>query len=238
MVCRRILLRVPLIEDLTKEPIPPGTTILVEYDPASQWYLASLNMAAGWLKLGGKAEFASAIESPTSIRSKLARLGLDAIALENEGRLELHDLYTATLGLKSTEKYVAPSLKVADMSLHFGKMMSASPDPDKLWIMVDMSFLDRFNEETTWVNFLLSRPIPLTRVLKRIGIRGIMTGVHSEKAYKKLEAASDGIVDFRLDEKSNPPKNVMRIRNLRETAFDGSWHTLTIGENFGAAFAD
>ena len=58
-----------------------------------------------------------------------------------------------------------------------------------------------------------------------------MSGIHSW-AYKQLEAAVDGIVDFKLDETTDPAQNLIRIRNLRNVGFDGRWHELNIAENF------
>jgi len=50
-------------------------------------------------------------------------------------------------------------------------------------------------------------------------------------AYKQLEAAVDGVIDFKLDEASDPARNLMRIRNLRRISFDGRWHTLKVTQN-------
>ncbi len=101
-MCGNASPRIPLIDDLTKDPIPAGSNILVEFDPASQWYNASLSIAAGWLKDGGIVEYNTSVQSVAKIRSKMRRLELDVDALERE--LELLDWYTATLGKDYTEK--------------------------------------------------------------------------------------------------------------------------------------
>ena len=59
-----------------------------------------------------------------------------------------------------------------------------------------------------------------------------MRGVHSEAVYKKWEGASDAVVDFRLNESSDPSQNLMRIRSMRDVGLDGRWHKLKICENF------
>ena len=40
------------------------------------------------------------------------------------------------------------------------------------------------------------------------------------------------IIDFKLDETSDPAQNLMRIKTLRNVSFDGRWHKLKIAENF------
>jgi len=51
------------------------------------------------------------------------------------------------------------------------------------------------------------------------------------RAYEQLEAAVDGIIDFKLDEASDPAQNLIRIRSLRKVGFDGRWHRLKLTEN-------
>src|SRR3972149_2045862 len=96
--------RIPLIEDLTTGPIPAGSNLLVEFDPASQWYNASLSMAAGWLEEGGRVSYNTHGQAPADIRARLSRLRLDVPKLEEDGKLIIFDGYTMTLGQKSKEK--------------------------------------------------------------------------------------------------------------------------------------
>ena len=56
-----------------------------------------------------------------------------------------------------------------------------------------------------------------------------MIGVHSEWAYKRFEGASEGIVDFKLEELGG--RNIMRIRNMRNVGFNSLWHPLKINDN-------
>ncbi len=205
---------------------------MVEYDPASQWYNASLTMAAGWLKSGGVVDYNATAQSVASIRLKLKRFGLDVDALERENKLELWDWYTATLGKKSNEKLAMDSLKVGDLSINISKTeLGDTSRPARLGIRDNASTLARFNDEKAWVEFELTRPVLVAALHKSLAIRGVVKGVHSDWVYKRFEDAYDGIIDFRLDESSDPSRNLMRIRAMRDVGFDGRWHTLKI-ENF------
>jgi KaiC/GvpD/RAD55 family RecA-like ATPase len=138
--------RLPLIEDLTKGAIPPGSVLLVEFDAASAWFSASLTIAAGWLKEGGAVAYNDWTQSPDDLRAKLSRLGLQVDALEKEGRLLIWDAHTASLGQKSKERMAPESLKVADLSL-FVKDAMGPPEPSWLHISDNASTLARFNDE-------------------------------------------------------------------------------------------
>lgn len=128
--------RVPLIEDLTTAPIPTASNLLVEFDPASQWYAASLSITAGWLSSGGMACYTVSSQPPDNIRSHLNRLGLNTEKLEADDRLWIIHWYTFTLGQKSKEKFGVDSLKVAELSIYYGKLLKdAEPIPDLLWII-------------------------------------------------------------------------------------------------------
>ncbi len=226
-------MRIPIIEDLTAGPIPVGSALLVEYDPTSQWYATSFTIAAEWLKAGGKVRYGIAAQPPDQMRSQLNRVGLGTEQLEANEQLQLYDFYTPTLGQKSKEKYAPPTLKVADLSIWWTKaQLSGPPVPNLLRMLDDLSVFERFNDEKSWVEFALTRMIPTTFVLKEHAIRGIMKGVHSDWAYKRLEAASAGVIDLKLDETGEEPRNLIRIRSIRNVGFDARWHPLKIGENF------
>ncbi len=137
-----------MIEDLTSGPIPAGSNLLVEYDAASQWYNASITIAAGWLRSGGKVLYGAMAQQPEKIRSQLNRLGVHPEALEAADNLRIWDWYTPTLGQKSKEKVALESLKVADLSIWFAKeIMRQPPDPNLLRVFDSISSLARFNDE-------------------------------------------------------------------------------------------
>jgi KaiC/GvpD/RAD55 family RecA-like ATPase len=229
--------RIPLIEDLTHDQVPPGSNILVEYDPSSQWNAASLTIAAGWLKQGGSVSYNTLAQSPTNVRHALKRLGVDTGALEAEPgppneRLRIWDWYTPTLGLQSTEKLTSP-IKAADLSITFSReQFKHEPNPLRLRITDDWSTFARFNDEKAMVEFTLTRAIPLATILKSTSVGGLMKRVHSEWVYSRLEAANDGVVDVKVEELEGEMKNLLRIRTMRNVGFDSRWHALKIGENF------
>ena len=210
-----------------------GINFLVEYDPASQWYTASLTMAAGWLRSGGRVTYGTSAQPPHNIRTQLNRLGLNTEELEMSEKLDISDWYTATLGQKSKEKTAWSSLKVADLSIEWSRnVMHQPPASDLLRMLDDLSCLDRFNDERSWVEFVRTRLIPTASLRNQIAVRGIIGAVHSNWAYKNLEASHDGIIDFKLDEVDGRTANFIRIRSLRNARFDSEWHELKIGENF------
>lgn len=225
--------KIPLIEDLTTAPVPAGSGILVEYEPSSLWYDASITIAAGWLKTGGKVMYNVAVQPPDDIRSQLRRLVVEVDQLEKEDKLSIVDHYTVSIGQKSKERFTVSSMKVADQSIQFMKSEALLREelPEHLGIRDDLSLLDRFNPERSWVEFLLTRYIPVIRSLKVTAIRGLIRGIHSDWAYKQLEAANDGIVDFKLEEDGKSSRNLIRIRRMRNIAYDREWHPLVVGEN-------
>jgi KaiC/GvpD/RAD55 family RecA-like ATPase len=225
--------RLELIEDLTRGSISPGTNILVEFDPASQWYSAALTIAAGWLRTGGSVSYIAHSQSPDDVRSQLRRLGLPVEELEQKDRLWITDLYTLSLGQKSKEKFGPESLKVADLSIWIAReAMVESPAPEFLVIAENGSTLDRFNDEKNWVELYLTRPIPMAKPRKVTQLIGFMAGIHSNWAYKQLEAAVDGIVDFKVEDVGEETRDLMRIRTMRNMQFDRRWHELTMSETF------
>jgi len=226
--------RIHLIEDLTTGPVPPGSALLAEFDAASQWYSASTSITAGWLESGGKVNYYAFAQSPDSIRNQLTRLGIDVERVEKSGALEIWDWYTATLGQTSKEKRAAESLKVAELSIHVSTVRMKGPlAPDTLAIGEDISVLDRFNDERNWVEYELARSYPGFRNRQITCLRGLIRDLHSDLVYKRLESASDGIIDFKIDTEAEETVNLIRIRTMRNVGFDSRWHRLKIShENF------
>jgi KaiC/GvpD/RAD55 family RecA-like ATPase len=104
--------------------------------------------------------------------------------------------------------------------------------PETLRIADNISVLARFNEEKVWVEFVLTRMIPQSQVIQSTAIRGIIREAHSDWVYKQLEAVHDGIVDFKLEETGEEPRNLIRMRLMRTVGFDGRWHSVRVGNSF------
>ncbi len=189
--------RIPLIEDLTTGPIPARSNLLVEFDAASQWYNMSVTMASGWLRQGGTVSYNLTMQSPERLRSRFERLGLKPSELEKKDKLRVQDYFTATLGKTSGETHAWNSLKVQDLSVEFGKYLrprydaqvaigDRDPEFDLLRIWDNLSVLGRFNEDKAWVEFVLSRGLPLGMSLGATTIHAIVTGVHEQWVYRRL----------------------------------------------------
>lgn len=233
MLCVLAVPKIPLIQDLLADQLPAGFSLLVEFDPDSQWFSASITIAAGWLKTGGEVSYSAFAQPPDRIRSQLNGLGLNCEELERQEKLSFLDWYTMTLGEKSKEKFAPPSLKVADLSIWMSReVMRQPPSPDTLRIVDDTLALVRFNDEKAVVEFVLTRYIPSAARRNVTTITGVIRGVHSDAVYKQLEAANDGIIDFKLEEEGGKTRDLMRIRNMRNVHFDREWHELKLEQNF------
>jgi len=209
----------------------------VEFDPASQWYNASLTIAAGWLKTGGSVSYIAQSQSPDDIRLQLRQLGIAVEELEQKDRFWITDLYTLSVGQKSKERFVPESLKVSDLSIWIAReAMADSAAPEFLVIADNSSVLDRFNDEKNWIELYLTRPIPMAKPRQITQLIGLMDGIHSNWAYKQLEAAVDGIVDFKVEEVGEKTRDLMRIRTMRKMQFDRRWHELTVSDNCEVTF--
>ena len=227
--------RIPLIEDLTTGPVPPGSNILVVFDPASDWYNASLTIAAEWLRTGGRVHYNVCVQPAANVRSQLNQRGLKVEELERQDALRIYDWYSLMLGRKSSEPYAPSSLKLSELSPTYSSWMKADElgeTANTLRVIDNASSTARFNDEKIWVEFILTRQFPRGPIWKATLIDPIVRGLRSEWVYRALEAGADGIIDLKLEESGEEIQNLIRIRNMRNVGFDRKWHSLKTGENF------
>jgi KaiC/GvpD/RAD55 family RecA-like ATPase len=207
---------------------------MIEFEPTSQWYNSSLTMAAGWAKQGGVVGYNGFVQPPERVRAQLIGLGLNVEELERNNRFWLYDWYSPTLGRRSKDGI--ESLKVADLSIQF-RLMDDLNEPDPEWfeslrIADNFSTLARFNDEKSWIEFMLTRVFPIGSVLKSTLIFGIMKGVHSEWAYRQLEGSADGVVEFRLQDFGQETRDVVQVRSMRNVHYCRELTELKVNENF------
>lgn len=101
-----------------------------------------------------------------------------------------------------------------------------------MYITENSSVVARYNDEKSWVEYQLTRVLPTVSMTKATNIRGITVGVHSESAYKQLEAAADGVIDLKVEEQEGELHNFIRIMKMLNAKFDARWHKLKVNDNF------
>jgi len=101
-----------------------------------------------------------------------------------------------------------------------------------MYVTENSSVLARYNDEKSWVDYTLTRILPAVSMTKAMNIRGITVGVHSDSAYKQLEAAFDGIIDVKVEERAGELHNLIRVRKMLNVKFDSRWHKLKVNDNF------
>lgn len=245
---------IPLLDKLIPDGIEAGTVFNVEYDPDSQWLAIAATMGARYLQAGGSVGYVSVMRPPEAVKKDLTRLGIDVAAAIKERRLNVDDWYTATLtgGRITTEQektaLMEPidggmrlrSIKVADLSVEWLKLSKHGPlpfdvietwPPGALSIFDSLTEVTRFNEENSYLEYAITRGWTNERKAKRIRIGGVARGVQAESFYKRLEGASDGIIDLRVMERDDEVKNFLRVRSLKGQSHDSRWHLIEIKSN-------
>ena len=247
---------IPILTELIPDGVKPGTLVLVEYDPDSQWLAVATTITGGYLRAGGRVAYVASVRSPETVKENLAALGVDVSATTSEGRFLMDDWYTATLtggklegGSQSVFEPInggsrARSLKIADLSVDWLKLSKQGPQgwdiveswpPGALNVSESMSQTLRFNEEKSYLEWFVSRVIPNVRKAGRINLNGVVAGVHSDSFYKQLESNFDGVIDLRVMERGEEAKNLLRIRSLKGQPHDARWHEIQIKRNGEAA---
>ena len=246
---------VPLLAPLIPDGIKPGTMLLVEFDPESQWLAVASTVAARFCETGHNVGYLAMSRTPARVRQNLMELGLDVPHAEKAGVLAIEDWYSASLTggridhsgrgtrlfeLTETGLRVL-SLKVADLSVEWYKSSKEGPQPlydivdfwppGALIIVESFSTLLRFNEERAFVEWMESRVNPAERERKSINIQGFVRGIHSDRLYKHMEDASDGVIDVKVVERDEGTKNLLRVRGLKGQPHDTRWHEIVVRPN-------
>ena len=250
--------KIPLLDELIPIGVKPGTMLLVEFDPESQWLSVATTIAARFYQQDRFVCYLSMARSPEDVKGSLSELGVDIPSAEKSARLVVEDWYSATLAggrLASATNQGSlfepikgglrvRSLKISDLSVEWLKTSKTGPnkthDIVDYWptgsivVVESLSSILRFNEEKAFVEWMESRVIPEERKGKRITLQGFVRGIHSEWLYKRMESASDGVVEIRVMERDDEAKNFIRLRSLKGQPHDSRWHELEIHSDGGA----
>ncbi len=184
----------------------------------------------------------------------LEALGVDVKEAFRQERLVIDDWYTATLtggrieSSGSQQGLFEPieggnrvrSLRVSDLSVEWLKWkkegfrpsdVAESWAPGALGIHESLSNDLRFNEENTFAEYMLSRVFPNERRAKRIVLAGVVIGVHSDSFYRRMENATDGMIEVKVVERDNEARDCLRVKSLKGQPRDARWHEIEVKPN-------
>ncbi len=230
-------LSIPIVKELVPGGIDYGTNLIVEFEPRSLWYEASLTIATQALRDGIRTEYHIFKRFPKEVRDAFVRYGLNVKSLEEEDKLRFQDTYTRQTGLGSAEK----SMKLSDWSIGWMKTMKAGiPEADKRWLHIDddSSVILQYNKEEEFIDFWRTRLIPSFRLAETVVLWGFLTGTASDSFYRKLESLSYGIIYFKSEEKGDQIEQYVRITAMRNKQFDSRWHRLRLLDNSEVALTE
>lgn len=235
-------MKIPLLGELVPGGIGYGSSILVEFEPDSLWYETSLTVAAHALRDGIRTDYHTFQHMPNEIRQALTRLGLDVKGLEDEDTLRVIDSYTIQTGLTARETsdksrvpaHYSQSLKLTDWSIaNLQRIKSGVPEADKRRLHIDDStgVLLQYNDEKVFIDNWRTRHRPHTLVQEIVLFNSLVAGAGSDNFTKQFEALSDGVIDFKSEEKSGHIEHSFRVRLMRGKSHDSRWRQLRVLDN-------
>ena len=234
----------PFLKDLVPSGLEYGTSLLVEFEPDSIWYEASLTIAAHSVKAGIRTDYHTFQHAPDDIKRTLGRFGLDVKKMEDDEMLWIEDSYSVQTGLGTPQNQsdqTKVSVKLSDWSIDLAKGIKGGiPDVWKRRLHIDdnTGILLQYNEEKMFIDFWRTRMIPYVRTRECVFIQALLKSVASTSFYKQWESLCDGIIDFKSEERENELHHYVRIRSLRGRRSDSRWRNLQLSDNGEVTLVD
>lgn len=241
-------LQLPILRELVPNGFNYGTNLLVEFDPYSIWYETSLTIAAHAVKDGIKTDYHTFQRSPNEVREALRKLNVNIEELEETDVFGIIDSFTVQTGLgapKPSEKgrrhFQTQSVKLSDWSIPTAQeMKEGSPERQNRRLHIDdnTGILLQYNDEKVFVDLWRTRFVPLARTRELAFVHSIVPGIASDAFYRQFESSADGIIDFKMEDKSGEIQHYVRVKVLRGRPFDSRWHKIRVLENGEVALTD
>jgi len=223
---------VPLFEAMVPDGLRLGGNYLVEFEPSSPWYEASVTIAARSVQSGLKTEYHSFHRNIADVKEALEGLGLSVDRETKRGMLRLIDSYApATRQAKgqSLGRVGFLANRIPDVS-RWGRAIKKQiaagfEERDRRWLHIDdnTSLLLQFTDEESMLNGWRTVFIPWGRARELITVNGFVKGIASEAFYRKNEALYDGVFDMVTNEKGGRLEHFIRARRVQGESIDSRW---------------
>jgi class 3 adenylate cyclase len=228
---------VPFFEELVPEGMRIGGNYLVEFEPSSPWYEASVTIAARCVQNGLKTEYHSFHRSIADVKEALENLGLSVDRETERGMLRLIDSYNPESGQGTRRKLggadflASRTPDVARWGRTIKKQIASGfAERERRWVHIDdnTSLLLQSTDEESMLNGWRTVFIPWGRARELITINGFVKGVASEAFYRKNEALYDGVFDLVTNEKEGRLEHFIRARRVPGESIDSRWKPLRL----------
>ncbi len=232
---------VPLLGEMVPGGFTYGGNYLVEFEPDSPWYEASLTIAAHALRQGIRTEYHTFRHIPGEIRTALGKLGLDVAKKEQESLFRILDTYTLTTGLEEPKSSSNKGFHFQTKSFDVVKWGASILDlikegvaeTEKRWLHLDddTSVLNQYSDENTFIDAWRTKGIPYARARELVQFPSLLRGAVSDAVHAKFESFADGIIDFKTREEKGEMKHYVRVRTVRSGVCDSKWKRLQVRDN-------
>ncbi len=243
-------LRLSLLEGILPDGLSFGANYLVEFEPQSMWYEASLTLAADAMKHGIKTDFHTFTHLPSDIREALRRQVPELDKFEANDIFRIWDNFAIQTGLGAPEKVGRAnpkdkpdlhSLKIADWDRGTFESIKAEVDEvdrSRLHIDDNTSIMLQYNDEKGFLEHFRTLTVSYVRRFGIAALHSVVTGLYSDSFYRQFESFCDGIIDFRSVEEGGSLNHYMRIRVMRGRKHDSSWRRVRLLESGEVTTAD
>jgi len=224
-------LRLPILSESFGQ-IPYGRVILALYDPESQYGSLMVNVAAEHLKSGGDLLYLVSSRPVSEIRKQFNALEVDVEDYEAKDSAVLFDVYSAQMGLNSSEKYQSSASNLNEVSISISE--SAPQWPAETLVIGESFSHMAFNQENVFAKFS-RKVVGVWRNQGTVMITGFATGLHPPEFYQEMKLISDGAFEVQVTERGGEMINIFRARSMKGQNTDTRWRRILFDSKMKAS---
>ncbi|MGP8070474.1 MAG: RAD55 family ATPase [Candidatus Bathyarchaeia archaeon] len=218
-------LRIPIISDILKEPIPRGNILVLLYEPSAQWLSLILTIASELLRRSHVVGITTITTPPAQVRQRLATVLPNLRDLETTKYLTLIDWYTWMTGKKSTEPRSVDSLGLAQFNIQDSRYQRDDSPLYDFLASDNLSAFLKYNDERAFMQWL-DKTMARMREFRGVRLYCFLKHFHSDAFYANLEAMADGVIELDIRERQKHLENVLRLRSMKGIQHPTDWRTL------------
>jgi KaiC/GvpD/RAD55 family RecA-like ATPase len=220
-------LRLPIISDILKGPIPRSNILVLLYESSAQWLSLILTIASELLRRDHVVGITTITTPPAQVRQRLAITLPNLKELETAKQLTLIDWYTWMTGKKSTEPRSVDSLGLAQFNIQDSRYQRDDSPLYDFLVSDNLSAFLKYNDERAFMQWL-DKTMARMREFRGVRLYCFLKHFHSDAFYANLEAMADGVIELDIRERQKHLENVIRLRSMKGIQHPTDWRTLKI----------